>query len=60
MYDASGGGKELRTVAYNGLAYWHTMKIAFFKIYEAFANEFITASFHHLYPSFIFYANPVT
>jgi hypothetical protein len=58
MYDASGGGKELRTVAYNGLAYWHTMKIAFFKIYEAFANEFITASFHHLYPAFIFYAKP--
>jgi hypothetical protein len=58
MYDGSGAGKELRKVAYNGLAYWHTMKIAFFKIYELFANEFMTASFHLLYPGNIFFAKP--
>jgi hypothetical protein len=58
MYDGSGAGKELRKVTYNGLAYWHTMKIAFFKIYEMFADEFITASFHHLYPGNIFFAKP--
>lgn len=58
MYDLSGGGKDLRKRVFVGLAWWHTMKMAFFAIWRTFADSFIAPSFHMLHPKHQFYRKP--
>ena len=58
MYDQSQSGKRFRLLTFNSLAWWHSYKAAFMKLYNRFANEFIAPLFHHLYPGGWFFPKP--
>lgn len=58
MYDTSGKGKAYRRLGFNSLAWWHSYKAAFMKMYQIFAKDFIAPLFHTLYPAGIFFPKP--
>jgi hypothetical protein len=58
MYDTSGKGKAYKKLTFNSLAWWHSYKAAFQKMYHIFAKEFIAPLFHTLFPAGIFFPKP--
>jgi hypothetical protein len=58
MYDATGGGKALRTYNSCNLAWWHTFKQACYTIWYSFRQEVFAPLWHDLYPSHWFFKKP--
>ncbi len=58
MYDTSGKGKAYKMLTFNSLAWWHSYKAAFLKMYQVFAKDFIAPLFHTLHPAGIFFPKP--